>query len=180
MEKIFWQEGFWQENHEMTGNILVTLKGKPIITTNMFKSQRQRIIESDSIWAQTYYMIDRNVWDRDMLELMINSRVEYEYMIDNNMKNIEITGFSLDSCVLTGKISVSDFESKSFYDEQALKGCGYDKPFEEVKHVIEALLKPEKWQKIYEKKIKELIEKYEIKVNEDYFKSVDGDIQEKE
>lgn len=139
---------YWQASPVMTGEVLVTFKGKPLITRDMLDEEVEHILKMDKIYAETYTWGDLNWWYRDMLNTMIIRRIIYEYMVENNIPEYP----------------------KLFYWDL----------FDEIKNldVADIRLKRKQQRALWDEKIKELEKKYEVVVNEDYFKQDYFDVQD--
>jgi len=165
-------EKYWKKNPAMTGEVLVTFKGQPLITTDMLEEEKYRILESDDLYAQTIYHMPLKHWLRDMLENMIRNKIVDEYTTEHNIK---LTGdeISYYDMLTGGRPQVSDAQAKAFYDEQISKGTVYNDSFEEVKERLKAKIRIKIRREGFEKILSVLMKEYEVVVNEDYFKDDD-------
>ena len=165
MKNLYW------EDYPMTGEVLVTFKGKPLITIDMVKREAEKVIESLDIESldPEYKSPTNKSWCCDILEYMIRDKIVHEY---TNEHNIKLTGddilyYDAYDLLVGEEVHVSDAEVQVFYDKQELKDQEYDQSLKAIK----AQLRHNKSNKLLREKLQELMRKYEIVVNEDYFKS---------
>lgn len=170
MKKLCW------EGYPMTGEILVTFKGKPLITVDMVELEEERIMEEYDIDCISFVIGEGfEHWDRNILEYMIIDKIVREYAAEHNIAD----PISYYDALQVEELPVSDVQAQAFYNKEVLKGQVYDQSPEEIKHILRALkvkLSKEKRVDVLKTKIQELKKVYEVVVNEDYFKSDDVDI----
>ena len=163
----------WWEDYPMTGEVLVTFKGKPLITTDVLGLEKERIMEECDEDRISFAIQDGfKHWDRNILEYMIIDKIVSEYITEHNITD----PISYYDALQVEELSVSDAQAQAFYDKEVLKGHVYDQSPEEITHILKALkvqLSKEKRFDVLKAKIQELKKKYEVVVNEDYFKSDD-------
>jgi hypothetical protein len=140
----------------------------------MLNKEIETVLETDKLYAWTYTIMDPKRWARDMLKHMIKRKILDEYITEHNIKRTGDEIFYYDA-LMGGKPEVSEMEVKALYDEKIGQGKEYDRPFEEIKYVLKDELRRKKRDEGFAKMLPKLMKKYEIVINEDYFKS-DGEV----
>lgn len=159
----------WEENPQITGETLVTFKGKILITANMLKLEEERILDEEDYNCLSFALTEGFAnWDRNILEYMIIDKIVNEYITEYNVNN----PISYYDALQIEDINISDSQAKTFYDTEILKGQIHNQSPEEIKHILKALkvqLSKKKRLEALKEKIQKLKKKYEVVVNEDYF-----------
>lgn len=117
------------DSQPMTGEVLVTLKGKPAITTDSLAAEKEKFLKANPQIKAALGFMDPKAFDRNLLEGLIGQRIADEFVIDNGInKTAQYQAELRDLCesmerMLNAKFfsekttaTVSDSEVKSFYD----------------------------------------------------------------
>lgn len=162
---------YWEQAPKMTGDILVTFKDKVLITTDILKLEEERILEEEDHNCISFAVLSGfEHWDRNILEYMIIDEIVNEYITEHHIND----PISYYDALQIKDINISDTEAQAFYDTKILKGQIYNQSPEEIKAILKALkvqLSKEKYIEAFKEKIQKLKKKYNVVVNEEYFKS---------
>ena len=113
----------------LTGEVLVTMKGKPAITTDSLVVEKEKFLKANPQIKQAIAFMDPKAFDRNLLEGLIGQEIADEYVAVNNINETAAYKAELnDLCesmkrMLNAKylsekikVAVADSEVKSFYD----------------------------------------------------------------
>lgn len=118
-----------RESAPLTGQVLVTMKGAPAITTDSLEKEREKLIKANPQIRQAMAFIDAKELDRNILNGLIEQRIIDEYIVANKINETAAYRAELQDLyesmerLLNAKIfsernpaTVSEAEIKSFYD----------------------------------------------------------------
>src|SRR3990172_3620424 len=113
----------------MTGEVLVTMKGMPAITTDSLQLEKEKLLKANPQIRQALAFMDSKEVDRNILEGLINQKIVDEYIVANNINQTAAYQAELkDLCdsmerMLNSKffserkaVSVPESEVRSFYE----------------------------------------------------------------
>lgn len=113
----------------MTGEVLVTMKGKPAITTDTLALEKEKFLKANPQIRQALGFMDPKAFDRNLLEGLIGQKIADEYVISQGINQTAAYKAELkDLCesmerMLNAKyfsekktVSVPDSEVRAFYD----------------------------------------------------------------
>jgi len=113
----------------MTGEVLVTMKGAPAITTDSLELEKEKFLKANPQIKQALAFMDPKAFDRNMLEGLIHQKIVDEYIVSNGINASAAYKAELkDLCesmerMLNSKffseqkaVSVPDSEVRAFYD----------------------------------------------------------------
>jgi len=69
----------------MTGEVLVTIKGVPAITTESLAQEKEKLLKANPQLRQALAMIDSKELDRNILEGLINQKLVDAYIVSNKI-----------------------------------------------------------------------------------------------
>lgn len=117
------------DNALMTGEVLVTLKGKPVITVDTLAVEKEKFFKANPQVKAALGFMDPKAFERNLLEGLVGQRIADEYVVSNKInQTAEYQAELKDLCVsmermLNAKffsektsVSVSDSEVQAFYD----------------------------------------------------------------
>lgn len=118
-----------RESSPMTGDVLVTIKGSPAITTDSLEKEKEKLFKANPQIKQAIAFMDPQELDRNILEGLISQRLIDEYIAINKINETNDYQEALkDLCAAQKQflnlkyfsernpVSVSDSEIKSFYE----------------------------------------------------------------
>src|SRR4030095_10668468 len=121
----------------MTGDVLVSIKGKPAITTDSLAMEKEKFFKSNPQYVEALRHMDPKEFDRNLLEGLIGQCIADEYVISNKINQTDAYKAELKEIYKTMErmlnakffnekisVSVSDSEVKSFYDANKNKMQG--------------------------------------------------------
>jgi len=161
----------------MKNKVLVTLKGKPVITVEDLTKEKEEWYKDPQLGSET----DREYFDseafvRNCMKGLIMDKVVEEYALSYKMREPIEYQKRLDRAMHrlhreifreSVEIPVSEDEMKAFYQERCSDADG---SYEERRHDIESYIKKIKLPKYVDEKIDELKKEYNVEVDESYFK----------
>lgn len=113
----------------MTGEVLVTMKGMPAITTDTLAVEKDKFLKANPQIKQALMVMDPKAFDRDFLEGLIGQKIADEYVASQNINQTAAYQAELqDLCQAmehmlnaryfneTKKVSIADSEVRSFYE----------------------------------------------------------------
>ncbi len=113
----------------MTGEVLVTMKGKPAITTDTLALEKEKFLKANPQIKQAIAFMDPKAFDRNLLEGLIGQRIADEYVVSQGINQTAAYKAELkDLCesmerMLNAKhfsekkaVNVPDSDVKAFYD----------------------------------------------------------------
>ena len=113
----------------MTGEVLVTMKGKPVITTDSLVVEKEKFLKANPQIKQALGFMDPKVFDRNLLEGLIGQKIADEYVTSQKIDQTAAYKAELkDLCesmehMLNAKyfaekktVNVPDSEVRAFYD----------------------------------------------------------------
>lgn len=113
----------------LTGEVLVTMKGKPAITTDSLAVEKDKFLKANPQIKQAIAFMDPKAFDRNLLEGLIGQEIADEYVVVNHVNETAAYKAELnDLCesmkrMLNAKylsekikVAVADSEVKAFYD----------------------------------------------------------------
>ncbi len=116
----------------MTGEILVTMKGKPAISTAMLELEREKFLKANPQIKQALAFMDQQAvvgFDRNILEGLIHQIIVDQHIVDNKIHETAAYQAELEDLykamerMLNSKyfseqksVSVSDAEARAFYE----------------------------------------------------------------
>ncbi|HEX4068501.1 MAG TPA: peptidyl-prolyl cis-trans isomerase [Candidatus Babeliales bacterium] len=114
----------------LTGDVLVTMKGKPIITTDTLAMEKEKFLKANPQIRQALaFMPDPKEFDRNLVDGLIGQKIADEYVISHKINDTAAYKTELkDLCesmerMLNAKyfgehltVTVPDSEVKAFYD----------------------------------------------------------------
>jgi PPIC-type PPIASE domain len=121
----------------MTGDVLVTMKGVPIVTVDTLAVEKEKVLKANPQIRQALAVMDPKPFERDLLDGLINQKIAAEYVrsqgIDQTdaykkelkelyeaMENILNARYFNDM----KKVTISDAEVRNFYEEHKDKMRG--------------------------------------------------------
>jgi hypothetical protein len=117
------------ESVPMTGDVLVTMKGTPAITTDSLEKEKEKLLKANPQLRQALAFMDSREVDRNILEGLINQKLVDEYIVSNKInETAAYTAELRDLCesmerMLNSKffseqkaVTVPEAEVKSFYE----------------------------------------------------------------
>jgi len=120
---------FGQAQVPMTGEVLVTIKGMPAITTDTLMVEKEKFLKANPQIKQALGFMDPKAFDRNLLEGLIGQKIADEYVTSQKINQTAAYKTELkDLCesmerMLNAKyfsekktVSVSDSEVRAFYD----------------------------------------------------------------
>ena len=121
----------------MTGDVLVSIKGKPAITTDSLTMEKEKFFKSNPQYVEALRHMDPKEFERNLLEGLIGQCIADEYVISNKINLTDAYKTELKEIYKTMErmlnakffnekisVSVSDSEVKSFYDANKNKMQG--------------------------------------------------------
>ena len=114
----------------LTGEVIVTMNGIPIVTSDSLTSEKNKLIEANPQFKMMLAMMDPKQFERNLSEGLMNQAIVDKYIEDKNISSsqeyiselqegykavermINTKFFSQDS-----QVTVSDADAKSFYDK---------------------------------------------------------------
>src|SRR5688572_9395406 len=118
-----------QDEVSLTGNVLVSMRGKPVVTTDSLAVEKEKFLNLYPQLRQVLPVMDTKEFERNILEQVISQKIVDEYVIANKINETEAYKKDLDAAIenivrmLNLKhfgeskvVSVSDAEVKAFYD----------------------------------------------------------------
>jgi hypothetical protein len=113
----------------MTGEVLVTMKGKPAITTDTLALEKEKFLKANPQIKQAIAFMNPKAFDRNLLEGLIGQRIADEYVVSQGINQTDAYKTELkDLCesmerMLNAKyfsekkaVNVPDSDVKAFYD----------------------------------------------------------------
>lgn len=113
----------------LTGEVLVTMRGEPIITTDTVAAYKENLIKANPQFKQTLQVVPAKQIDRYLLEGCIGDAIIDEYVVVNKINETADYKARLKDAYKTAErmvnaeifreaqpVSVSDAEVRSFYD----------------------------------------------------------------
>jgi hypothetical protein len=113
----------------MTGEVLVTMKGMPVITVDTLALEKEKFLKANPQIRQALGFMDPKAFDRDFLEGLIGQKIADEYVVSQNINQTDAYKTELnDLCqamehMLNAryfneikKVSVPEAEVRSFYE----------------------------------------------------------------
>ena len=113
----------------LTGEVLVTMKGRPVITTDTLTVEKEKFLKANPQIRQALGFMDPKAFDRNLLEGLIGQKIADEYVASQKINQTTAYKAELkDLCesmerMLNAKyfsekktVTVPDSEVKSFYD----------------------------------------------------------------
>jgi len=113
----------------MTGEVLVTMKGMPVITTHSLEKEKEKFLKANPQMRQALAFMDPKAFDRDFLEGLIGQKIADEYVATQGIDQTE--GYKIELQELCEamkhmlnaryfneikKVTITDDEVKAFYD----------------------------------------------------------------
>jgi hypothetical protein len=118
-----------RESVPMTGEVLVTMRGVPAITTDSLEKEKEKLLKANPQLKQALAFMDSREVDRNILEGLVHQKVVDAYIIDNKIDQQPAYQAELrDLCesmerMLNSKyfsernpVSVSEADMKNFYE----------------------------------------------------------------
>src|SRR5436189_4730695 len=68
-----------REEVPMTGEVLVTMKGRPVITTDTLAVEKEKFLKANPQIRQALGFMDPKAFDRNLLEGLIGQKIADEY-----------------------------------------------------------------------------------------------------
>ena len=161
----------------MNNKVLVTLKGKPVITVEDLTKAKEEWYKDPQLGSEDdreYF--DSEVFVRNCIKGLIVDKIIEEYVSDYKMQEPVEYQKRLDRAMHrfhreilreSVEVPVSEDEMKAFYQERCSDADG---SYEECKDEIERYIKKIKLPKYLDEKIDELKKEYNVEVDESYFK----------
>jgi hypothetical protein len=174
-----------EKNPELTGEVLVTLHGEPIITTDSLVMEKAKLFKNNPQYLEVLHHIGLKEFERNLLEGLISQAVADEYISVTNINQtvqykIELKeAYKSVEQMLNAKffsesvpaVKFRDAEVLAYYDENKEKmGDDLSSDYDQIKDRLKGELEQNKHVELIEKKIDVLKKEYEVVVNEDYFK----------
>jgi hypothetical protein len=114
----------------LTGEVLVTLKGKPVVTTDTLAVEKEKFLKANPQIRQALaFMPDPKEFDRNLVDGLIGQKIADEYVMSHNINDTDAYQIELkDLCesmerMLNAKyfgehltVVVPDAEVRAFYD----------------------------------------------------------------
>lgn len=163
----------------MKDTVLVTLKGKSIITQEdldqekEYWSQDPQLQDSEDEEAGTGYL-GSPAFEQNCLEFLIQRKIADEYIVANKIDETAEYQKQLSKAINnlhrellndTINVPVTEAEVRSSYEE-----WNSGRSFEEDREMIEKVLKKQKFRPYFDEKIEQLKQEYDVKINEDFLK----------
>jgi hypothetical protein len=121
----------------MTGEVLVTMKGIPVITTDTLAVEKEKVLKAHPQIRQALTVMDPKPFERDLLEGLITQEIAAEYVrsqgidqTDTYKKELKELYEAMENILNAryfnemAKITVSDAEVRDFYEAQKDKYPG--------------------------------------------------------
>lgn len=114
----------------ITGEVLVTMKGMPIISTHTLEREKEKFLKANPQMRQALAFMDPKAFDRDFLEGLIGQKIADEYVATQGINQTE--GYKTELKELCEamehmlntryfneikKVTISDAEVKAFYED---------------------------------------------------------------
>jgi len=182
-----------KEKTDLTGEVLVILNGKPVITADNLIAARKRLLNQNPNLKEALVDMGPKEFDRNLLEGLISQKVVDEYVAVQKINQTPAYKAELkDLCeamerMLNTKyfdemkrVTISEDEVRDFYEankdtlpnlmiSQGAKQESKYVPYEQVKDSIKQELEHNKRVELVQKEIDDLRKEYAVEVNEDYF-----------
>lgn len=113
----------------LTGEVLVTMRGEPIITTGTVEAYKENLIKTNPQFKQTLQFVPPKELERYLLEGCIGDKIIDEYIVSNKINEkadykarlsaaYEAAEHMINAQIFTEtkSVSVSDSEARSFYE----------------------------------------------------------------
>ena len=118
-----------RESAPMTGEVLVTMRGVPAITTDSLEKEKEKLFKANPQLKQAIAFMDPKELDRNILEGLVNQKIVDEYIISNGINKKDAYQAELkDLCesmerMLNSKyfsernaVAVSEADIRNFYE----------------------------------------------------------------
>lgn len=118
-----------RESSPMTGEVLVTIKGVPAITTDSLAKEKEKLLRANPQIRQAIAFMDTKEVDRSLLDGLVHQRIIQEYLMSNGITDSAQYQADLKDLYEAQKqllnfkyfseripVSVSDAEIRNFYD----------------------------------------------------------------
>lgn len=128
-EKLGSKPGMGQQG-EQSGEVLVTIDGKPLITKGMLEFEKKRLLEANPQLQAMIALMDEKQLDRNLMEGLISREVIRKYVKDNHVEESEKYKNEFDMVLGQVKdalntryfmesleVNVDDAEIQAFYDQ---------------------------------------------------------------
>ena len=118
-----------RKSEPMTGEVLVTMRGIPAITTDTLAQEKEKLLKANPQLRQAIAFMDAREVDRNLLDGLVHQKVVDEYIVSNGIDKTAAYQAELKDLyesmerMLNSKyfsernpVSVSESEIRSFYD----------------------------------------------------------------
>jgi len=173
-----------KEKTDLTGEVLVVVNGKSVITTDNLITERERLLYQNPNLKEVLAGMGPKEFDRNLLEGLISQKIVDEYISVQKINQTSAYKTELKELCESmermlnaryfdemKKVTIDDAQVRDFYEanKEELEYI----PYEQIKDKLKQELEHNKRVELVQKEIDDLRKEYVVEVNEDYFKSTE-------